>query len=87
MTIQPWREFEIALTAGHDVPNPYTGVNVEAVFSHDTGLTLRRPGFWDGGRTWRIRFASPIGGGTWSWRTSSNLPDSGLDGCTGDVPC
>ena len=27
------------------------------------GVTLRRPAFWDGGRTLRVRFASPLGQG------------------------
>ena len=60
MHAHPWRECEITLTAERDYPNPYTDVEVWAEFTHDAGLVLRRPAFWDGGRTWRIRFASPV---------------------------
>ena len=59
-------EAEITLTAERDYPNPYTDVDVWADFTHDSGVTLRRPAFWDGERTWRIRFASPIAEGRWT---------------------
>lgn len=36
-------------------------------------------GFWDGGRTWRVRF-SPDEAGKWRYRTSSMPPDKGLNG-------
>src|SRR5262249_5292521 len=50
---------------------------------HDDGNVLRRPAFFDGGRTWRIRFASPIAYGKWQWTTTA--PDAGLDAVTGTV--
>ena len=66
MQAQPWREFEITLAADHDYPHPYVDVEVWAEFSHDGGTTLRRPTFWDGGRDWKIRFASPFEDGRWT---------------------
>ncbi|MGN9810204.1 apiosidase-like domain-containing protein [Micromonospora sp. BQ11] len=83
MTAGPWREVEIVLTAGHDVGDPYTGVEVWADFTHDDGVTLRRPAFYDGGRTWRVRFASPLDRGRWRWRTTSAV--AGLDDVTGTL--
>ncbi len=59
MAIYPWREHEITLEAQRDQPNPYTAVEVWTEFTHEAGTTLRRPGFWDGERTWKVRFASP----------------------------
>jgi hypothetical protein len=83
MTVGAWQETEIVLTAERDIADPYTGVEVSADFTDDDGRTLRRPGFWDGRRTWRIRFAPPGGHGTWRWATISDTP--GLGGVTGVV--
>jgi hypothetical protein len=82
---QAWREVELTLSATHDVADAYTAVDVWADFVHDSGITLRRPAFWDGGRTWRIRFASPLASGRWGWKTSSNQPDAGLNNVSGEV--
>ncbi len=60
MPIYAWREHEITLTAEHDYPNPYTAVEVWGEFTHDSGVKLHRPAFWDGERAWKIRFASPL---------------------------
>ncbi len=81
-----WREVEIELQAIHDHANPYTGVEVWAEFSHDSGTAIRRQAFWDGGRTWRIRFA-PTCPGRWRWRVGSATGDPGFDGCDGVVDC
>ena len=75
---RPWRELELTLTAANDHPNAYTEVEVWADFVHDSGATLRRPAFWDGGRTWKIRFASPNATGRWMWRSFSSVEDAGL---------
>ena len=84
--VQPWREVEITLSAAHDYPNPYTGVEVWADFTHPDGATLRRPAFWDGERSWKIRFAAPHEG-RWTWRSSSSVGDAGLAGRAGTVIC
>ena len=83
MTPGAWQETEIVLQAKEAVADPYTGVEVCADFVHDDGLTLRRPGFFDGDRTWRIRFASPVEHGTWRWSTTSDT--AGLGGVTGTL--
>jgi hypothetical protein len=38
--VYPWREHEIALTAKRDYPAPYTGVNVQADFTHEKGTRM-----------------------------------------------
>ena len=81
----PWRPVELTLTARQDHPDPYGGLDVHVVFSHPDGHALRRPAFWDGGRTWRVRFSSPGPVGEWSWTSSANAPDPGLDGVTGTL--
>ena len=80
----PWRQVEIELEAARDHPEPYTGVDVWADFEHSSGTVLRRPAFWDGGRTWRLRFAGTVPG-EWTWRSSGPDGDPGLDGRTGRV--
>lgn len=87
MAIHPWRECEILLTAERDYLNPYTDVEVWAEFTDDMGGTLRRPAFWDGGREWKIRFASPTSEGRWTWRTLSSVSDPGLVGRSGELMC
>jgi hypothetical protein len=80
-----WREVEITLAASKDVPDPYTGVEVWADFTHDSGLTLRRPAFYDGGRIWRIRFSSPQAEGRWQWQADASFDDTAVRGASGIV--
>ena len=82
-----WQVCELALAAEHDYANPYTAVDVWAEFTHESGRTLRRPAFWDGGRTWKLRFASPLEAGRWTWRSAGSIADSGLVGQHGDIVC
>ena len=56
-TAPQWREVEIAFV-GPRTANPYTDVDAWVIFTHDSGRQLRRPVFWDGGSTYRVRFAS-----------------------------
>lgn len=86
MRLYPWREAEIALTAARAYTNPYTDVDVWADFTHADGETLRRPAFWDGGATWRVRFAAPRAG-RWTWRTAASDDDPGLAGQSGALDC
>jgi hypothetical protein len=62
-----WREIEITLTRQFE--DPYAA-EVWAEFEHESGTTLRRPAFWDGGDTWRVRFAAPEPG-RWRWVSGS----------------
>ena len=41
--------------------------------STTSGETVTRPAFWDGGRTWRVRFASTLADGVWRW-TANGAP-------------
>ena len=83
-TCQQWNSFEIELQAESTPENAYTSVEVYAEFSTDGG-TIKRPAFWDGGKTWKIRFASPDSTSLWSWKTVSRPEIAGLHGVTGTV--
>ncbi|MBX3746126.1 MAG: DUF4038 domain-containing protein [Verrucomicrobiae bacterium] len=80
-----WQEVELTFTASRDTPNPYTEVLAWVDFTHDDGARIRRPMFWDGARTFRVRFASTHSEGTWHWRSASAPEDPGLHGHTGTL--
>ena len=77
-TVERWGVFEIEFK-GPSTGNPYLEVRLEAVFRQG-GQSLRVPGFWDGGDTYRIRFMPPSTG-DWIYETLSNQP--ALDGRKG----
>jgi hypothetical protein len=68
MTIvaRQWSQIEIEVT-GPEADNPYLEIDAWATFRHSRGRVVRRPLFWDGGTTWRLRFASPESSGEWRW--------------------
>jgi hypothetical protein len=83
----PWRTAEFAIESDRDRDDPYADVEVVATFTGPGGEEIRRPAFWDGGRTWRVRFA-PTRPGIWRYETaSSDAGDRGLNGRQGDLTC
>jgi hypothetical protein len=79
-TVQKWAVHEVRLETARDHDNPYLQAAVTATFTGPGGVTRTVDGFWDGGRTFVVRFA-PTAEGTWTYRTRS--ADAGLDGRTG----
>ncbi|HYE05254.1 MAG TPA: DUF4038 domain-containing protein [Planctomycetota bacterium] len=84
MRAPQWSEIGIELTADDAVDDPYA-VAVEVDFRHDDGTRIVRPAFWDGGTTWRVRFASTAGSGAWRWSARADRALDGVDGATGSV--
>ena len=83
---EQWQETELEFQTAVSYNNPYTDVNLWVDFTHDSGVQLTRPGFWSGGNTWKVRFASPVDSGEWHWQSfSSNPEDKGLHGKTGNM--
>src|SRR6186997_2868360 len=80
-----WREVEIAFT-GPDAPTPYTDVDAWVNFTHSNGAQLRRPIFWDGGTTYRVRFASTQPDGEWHWEVHSDRFDAEFAPASGTLP-
>ena len=87
MHIYPWREVEIALESTQEYTNPYMDLDVWADFTHESGVMLRRPAFWDGERSWKIRFATPFDYGRWTWHSHCSLSDAGLSDQQGALDC
>jgi hypothetical protein len=69
--------FERSFRHSESYERPYTQLVGTAAFTGPDGLAREIPLFWDGERTWRVRF-SPDQLGCWSWATRSD--DPGLDG-------
>jgi hypothetical protein len=77
-----WEKQEVSLTASRDFANPYTDATVWVDLT-GPNFQKRVYGFWDGGRTFRVRIAATAPG-TWRWRSGSLPRDPGLDGKTGE---
>ncbi|HZS50818.1 MAG TPA: DUF5060 domain-containing protein [Bryobacterales bacterium] len=65
-------DFEMTEQEASQHPNPYATVELRAEFRGPKGDTYRLPGFWDGGRKFKIRFA-PLAEGRWDFRVTSNI--------------
>ena len=80
-----WRVAEIALESALEYGNPYVDADVTVSLHGPGGETIHRPAFWDGWRTWKVRFA-PTVPGTWRWASvCSNTHDAGLHGVRGEL--
>lgn len=84
-TVATWQTIELELESDRDRVAPYLEVEATAVFVGPDDRVIRRPAFWDGGRTWRVRFA-PTCVGEWAYHVACCDPtDSGLHGVTGTL--
>ncbi|MFI8951519.1 DUF5060 domain-containing protein [Streptomyces sp. NPDC053750] len=79
--IEQWGVAEVVLQ-GPDHGNPFTDVELDAVFRHAEAPEVRVGGFYDGAGTYRIRFQPPQPG-RWTFETRSNARS--LDGLTGSL--
>ena len=79
------RMAEVSFESAKDYADPFGGVTLDAVFTTPDGRLLRVPAFWAGGKTWRVRYASPLAG-THHYRTEcSDTANATLHGVTGEV--
>ncbi len=81
-----WRVTELSFTAEREYADPfdYTTTRLVAAFEGPGGQSVEVPGFWDGGRQWRVRF-TPTAPGRWTWRTRFSHADAGLAGQAGEL--
>jgi hypothetical protein len=67
--------------------DPFDEVTMDVTFIGPGGATLTMPAFWDGGSTWKVRFA-PLLTGLWTYNTSCSNPlDTGLQNQVGALNC
>ena len=76
-----WEKIEITLQANKTYENPYKDVDVWVDLT-GPGFKKRCYGFWDGGKTFRVRVMATAPG-DWTWRSGASKSDSGLAGITG----
>lgn len=82
---ETWRAVEISFQSSTQYKKPLFDAELDVVFTSPEGKEFVVPGFWDGRKTWRVRFA-PTEPGEWKYVTKcSNPSDSGLHGMTGSV--
>ena len=88
MPVTPkWGRFEHTFSSSTTYTNPLQEVTLTVQFTSPLGETTRGYGFWDGGRTWRVRFA-PDQPGRWIFRTTcSDSGNTGLHGQNGAFLC
>ena len=83
-----WSICEISFTSSGNYANPFLKQDeplLEVTFTHvDSGKQITVEGFWDGEKTWRVRFAPDIVG-IWNWISASS--DAGLNGKSGSFEC
>ncbi|MFJ6453832.1 DUF5060 domain-containing protein [Paenarthrobacter sp. NPDC091669] len=82
---RPWQTTEVSMLSARTYANPYRDVEPIITFTGPDGRRLDRPAFWDGDRTWRVRFAAPSIG-DWSYAVEQLTGDPGLDACRGLIP-
>ncbi len=88
MTVVPkWHRFDYALKSSIVYTNPLQSATLTARFVGPLGDVHTVLGFWDGDRTWRVRFA-PDQPGEWHFETTcSDAANSGLNGQRGSLLC
>ena len=83
--VEQWATHEIRLESEKTYTNGYTDVDAWVQFINDAQDSLMRPAFWDGGNVWKVRFAPPDSGHTWTWSTHASVDDKGLAGNSGTL--
>lgn len=77
-----WEKVEISLQSVQQYENPYTDVQVW-VDLKGPDFDKRCYGFWDGGKTFRVRILATAPG-RWTWESGANVTDPGLQGVRGE---
>jgi Protein of unknown function (DUF4038)/Domain of unknown function (DUF5060) len=78
-----WELQDLELEAANKYTNSYTDVTCWIELT-GPDFAKRIYGFWDGGRTFRVRFVATTPG-KWTWKSGSNQNDSGLNGKSGEL--
>jgi len=87
LAIEQWSRFEQTFTSSKDYDNPVQQIKLKVEFISPSGNKRTLLGFWDGGRSWCVRF-SPDQQGGWTYKTTcSDQSNNGLHNQTGSFQC
>ena len=82
---ETWTRWETTLTSTKTYVNPFLDHELKVTYTSPTGKIYTSFGFWDGEKTFRIRFMSNERG-QWSWHTAfSDTDNRGLHHRSGSV--
>lgn len=84
-SVPQWSTVELSFEARNHYSNPYTDVETYAVFVSQSGDSLVRPAFWDGGNKWKVRFAPPGADEEWTWTLHASADDPGFRNRSGKI--
>ena len=87
-TIEQWVAGELEFTSSITYEDPVFEAELDVIFTNtDTGTTFTMPAFWDGGTSWKVRYALTELG-KWSWTTAcTDEINAGLHQLSGVVVC
>jgi hypothetical protein len=86
-SVTQWAVYEAALEGSHEYDNPFWDVTVDVHLTAPSGARHSVEAFWDGARTWRVRF-SPDEVGMWRWMSDcSDDANAGLHAQEGAFEC
>src|SRR5215469_8532829 len=81
--VHVWEKQELTFASTNSYANPYTDV-VTWVDLKGPGFSRRIYGFWDGGRSFKVRLVATQPG-RWTWISGSQPHDPGLAGKRGSL--
>ncbi|MBI5385812.1 MAG: DUF4038 domain-containing protein [Verrucomicrobia bacterium] len=85
--VPKYGRFEQSFQSSAAYDNPVQKAALTVTFTPPKGDPIKVPGFWDGGPTWRVRFA-PNQTGAWSFTTTcSDAANTGLHQQSGSFTC
>ncbi len=76
---------EVTFADTVDRKDPFNELTLDVIFTDPGGVTRRVPAFWDGGKVWKVRYASPIAGVHRFRSECSDPADTGLHGVEGAI--
>lgn len=86
-SVPKWQRLELTLKSSRAYTNALQEAEVRALFISPLGETNRVYGFWDGGKTWRVRY-QPTFPGRWTYYTMcSDTANAGLHEQHGEFLC
>lgn len=86
LNAETWVAVETTFESNKTYADPFNDVDVDLLL-FGNGRLYKIPAFWDGGNTWKVRFACPSAG-IWYYKTvCTDSENASLNGRTGKVIC